>query len=56
VLDCGRSLDEPLLRQRFDDEVNALVECQIATASVEQIETWTSRVLSSATLAELLTD
>jgi len=45
-----------LLRQRFGDEVNAHVERRVATASVEQIETWTSRVLSAATLAELLAD
>jgi hypothetical protein len=45
-----------LLRQRFGDEVNAHVERHVATASVEQIETWTTRVLSAATLAELLAD
>jgi hypothetical protein len=45
-----------LLRQRFGDEVNAHVERRIATAAVEQIETWTTRVLSAATLAELLAD
>jgi predicted transposase/invertase (TIGR01784 family) len=45
-----------LLRQRFGDEINAHVERHVATASVEQIETWTTRVLSAATLAELLAD
>ena len=45
-----------LLRQRFGDEVDAHVEQRIATASIEQIETWTARVLSAATLAELLAD
>ena len=45
-----------LLRQRFGDEVDANVELRVATASVEQIETWTDRVLSAATLAELLAD
>jgi hypothetical protein len=45
-----------LLRQRFGHEVDAHVEQRVATASVEQIETWTARVLSAATLAELLAD
>ena len=45
-----------LLRQRFGREVDARVEQRVATASVEQIETWTARVLSAATLAELLAD
>jgi predicted transposase/invertase (TIGR01784 family) len=45
-----------LLRQRFGDEVNAHIEHHVATASVDQIETWTTRVLSAATLAELLAD
>ncbi|HEX8108678.1 MAG TPA: DUF4351 domain-containing protein [Kofleriaceae bacterium] len=45
-----------LLRQRFGDAVDAHVEQRIATASIEQIETWPSRVLSAATLAELIAD
>jgi len=45
-----------LLRQRFGDAVNADVEQRIATASVEQIEAWSARVLSAATLAELFAD
>jgi hypothetical protein len=45
-----------LLRQRFGDEVDAQVERRVASAPVEQIETWTTRVLSAATLAELLAD
>jgi hypothetical protein len=45
-----------LLRQRFGDAVNAQVEQRIATASLEQVEAWTGRVLSAATLAEVLTD
>ena len=45
-----------LLRQRFGAEVTPHVEQRIATASVEQIETWSVRVLSSATLAELFAD
>jgi hypothetical protein len=45
-----------LLRQRFGDEVNAHIERCVATASIEQIETWTTRALSAATLAELLAD
>jgi len=42
-----------LLRQRFGDAVDAPVERRIAMASIEQIETWTRRVLSAATLGEL---
>ena len=42
-----------LLRQRFGDAVDAPVERRIATASIEQIETWTRRVLSVATPGEL---
>ena len=42
-----------LLRQRFGDAVNADVEQCIATASMEQIDTWCLRMLSAATLGEL---
>lgn len=45
-----------LLRQRFGDGVDTQVERRVASAPVEQIETWTARVLSAATLAELLGD
>jgi predicted transposase YdaD len=41
------------LRQRFGDQVDTQVEQRIVTASVEQVETWSMRVLSAATLAEL---
>jgi predicted transposase YdaD len=44
------------LRQRFGGAVNAVVEQRIATASVEEIETWSVRVLSAATLSELFAD
>jgi Uma2 family endonuclease len=44
------------LRQRFGDEVDAHVERRIAAASAERLETWAARVLSAATLAELLAD
>jgi predicted transposase/invertase (TIGR01784 family) len=44
------------LRQRFGEQVDTHVERRIATASVEQIETWSMRVLSAATLAEVLAD
>jgi len=44
------------LRQRFGDEVDAHVERRVAAASGEQLETWTMRVLSAATVAELLAD
>jgi hypothetical protein len=45
-----------LLRRRFGTAVNADVEQRIATASIEQIDTWAERVLSAATLTELLAD
>ena len=45
-----------LLRQRFGNEVTAHVEQRIATASVEEIDTWFARVVSAATLAELFAD
>lgn len=45
-----------LLRQRFGDAVDAHVEQRITTASIEQIETWSTRVVSAATLPELLAD
>ena len=45
-----------LLRQRFGNGVDVHVERRVATASLEQTETWTRRVLSAATLAELLAD
>jgi len=45
-----------LLRQRFGDAVNAQVEQRIATASLEQVEAWTGRVLSAVTLAEVIAD
>jgi hypothetical protein len=45
-----------LLLQRFGDKVNTDVEQRIATASIEQMETWSGRVLSATTLAEVLTN
>ncbi|HWU86120.1 MAG TPA: Rpn family recombination-promoting nuclease/putative transposase [Kofleriaceae bacterium] len=42
-----------LLRHRFGDEVDNYVEERVATAPIERIETWTIRVLSAATLADL---
>jgi hypothetical protein len=45
-----------LARQRFGDAVDPHIERRIATASIEQLDTWTSRVLSASTLAELLAD
>jgi len=41
------------LRQRFGDAVDTHVEQRIVTASLEQIEAWSMRVLSAATLTEL---
>jgi hypothetical protein len=41
------------LRLRFGDAVDSHVEQRVATASAEELETWSMRVLSAATLAEL---
>ncbi|HET7500035.1 MAG TPA: DUF4351 domain-containing protein, partial [Kofleriaceae bacterium] len=45
-----------LLRRRFGAEVDGEVERRVAMASAEQVEVWAERVLSAATLAELLAD
>jgi len=44
------------LRQRFGNAVDAHVEQRIAMASIEQIDLWTMRILSAATLAEVFAD
>jgi hypothetical protein len=45
-----------LLRQRFGGAVNPQVEQRIAAASLDQLDAWSARVLSAATLAELFAD
>ncbi len=45
-----------LLRRRFGAEVDSEIEHRVAAAPAEQIEIWAERVLSAATLAELLAD
>jgi hypothetical protein len=45
-----------LLRRRFGAEVDSEIERRVAAAPAEQLEVWTERVLSAATLAELLAD
>jgi putative YhgA-like transposase len=45
-----------LLRKRFGAQVNDDTERRVAAASPEQIALWLERVLSAATLAELLAD
>jgi hypothetical protein len=45
-----------MLRRRFGAEVDGEIERRVATASAEQIEVWAERVLSAATLADLLAD
>lgn len=45
-----------VLRRRFGAQVDGEIERRVATASPEQIEVWAERVLSAATLAELLAD
>ena len=42
-----------LLRQRFGDQVDFIVEWRVIEASLEQVQAWTKRVLSAATLSEL---
>ncbi len=44
------------LRRRFGAAVDGEIERRVGTASVEQVEIWAERVLSAATLAELLAD
>ena len=51
-----RALLLRLLRKRFEDQVTSDVEWRVTTASADQIATWAERVLSAATLAELLAD
>jgi flagellar biosynthesis/type III secretory pathway protein FliH len=45
-----------LLRRRFGAEVDGEIERRVAVAPAEQVEVWAERVLSAATLAELLAD
>jgi hypothetical protein len=42
------------LRKRFGDAVDVDIERRVEAATTEQIATWAERVLSAATLAELL--
>ena len=44
------------LRKRFGTLVDAAVERRLDLASTEQIATWADRVLSAATLDQLLAD
>ena len=44
------------LRRRFGAEVDDEIERRVAEAPAEQVEVWAERVLSAATLAELLAD
>ena len=55
-LERERKLLLRLLRRRFGTEVDGEVERRVAAASAEQIEVWAERVLSVATLADLLAD
>jgi predicted transposase/invertase (TIGR01784 family) len=42
-----------MLRRRFGDAVDSQVEQRVATASTEQLESWTEGVPSAATISEL---
>ena len=44
------------LQRRFGAEVDGEIERRVVTAPLEQIEVWAERVLSAATLNELLAD
>jgi hypothetical protein len=55
-LERERKLLLRLLRRRFGAEVDSETERRVAVASSEQVEVWAERVLSAATLAELLAD
>ena len=55
-LERERKLLLRLLRRRFGTAVDAEAERRIAAAPAEQIEIWAERVLSAATLTELLAD
>ncbi len=44
------------LRRRFGAEVDGETERRLAMAPAEQVEVWAERLLSAATLAELLAD
>jgi predicted transposase/invertase (TIGR01784 family) len=49
----GQEMLLRLLRDRFGDAVDAQVEHRIATASLEQLQAWTPRILIAATLADV---
>jgi hypothetical protein len=51
-----RALLLRLLRKRFGNQVDDATERRVEAASSEQIAIWAERVLSAATLAELLVD
>lgn len=61
LLQCGaeqgeRELLLRQLRRRFGAQIDGEIERRVTTASAEQIELWTVRVLSATTLAEILAD
>ncbi|MEO7734474.1 MAG: DUF4351 domain-containing protein [Kofleriaceae bacterium] len=45
-----------LLRRRFGTQVDAEAELRVAAAPAAQIDVWAERVLSAATLPEILAD
>jgi len=45
-----------VLRRRFGSEIDGEIERRVVAAPAEQVEVWADRVLSAATLAELLAD
>ncbi len=55
-LERERKLLLRLLRRCFGAEVNGEIERRVAAAPAEQIEAWAERLVSAATLAEILTD
>lgn len=55
-LDRERKLLLRLLRRRFGNQVGVETERRLEKASADQIELWAERVLSAASLADVLAD
>ena len=55
-LRTSRLLMLHMVQHRFGDQVDPHIEQRLRTATVEQIEAWSVRVLSAASLAELFAD
>jgi hypothetical protein len=56
LLGAGQVLKQAIAELKAAEEVDTRIEQRVAMASTEQLETWTERVLSATTLAELFGD